>query len=255
MPEDEDDRGAPQGCDTVESILAADIDDMQCEVCDEVGHDCHGAACIPVFKAQLAAQESRYLEIRHAGAMGLGIFAKRAIPKGTLLCEYTGRLMPIDFTHPPADPSYTWHVAGTCRVDSLVYGNIGRFANHHCLRYNCDAIDVMYGRRKVLCYNTRCDIPEGTQVFVNYGHQYFTAEKPCLCTAADEAHLLGAYNMIKVVPTKKSAMAALKKLAAEKEKERQLERSRSGSRSPVTRSAANKLKVTKAARVVTRSRL
>lgn len=250
---DDDDRGAPQGAFTVESILGADIEGYQCEVCDEVGSACQGAECVAIFQALLASREARYLEIREAGTVGMGMFAKRAIKKGTLVCEYTGRLMPIDFTDWPADSSYTWHVAGTCRVDSVVFGNIGRFSNHHCTEFSCDAVDLMYGRRRVLCYRARRDIAKDEQIYVNYGMDYFTADKPCLCTAAGEAHLLGPNNRVKPLVTKKSAWEAMKKLAAEKEKKKR-SKSRSRSRSPVMRSA-NKVKVTKPTRVITRSRL
>lgn len=188
------------------------------------------------------------MEVRDAGAMGMGIFAKRAIEKDTLLCEYTGRLLPINPAQSPTDSTYTWHVTETCRVDSAEYGNIGRFSNHHCTEYNCDAMDLMYGRRKVMCYKTRRDIAKGEQILVNYGLEYFHAERPCRCTAADGPHLLGHRNRVRPVPTKKLCWEAVKKLAADKEKKNKLRRS---SRSPEPKPS----KLTRKAGVLAHSKL
>ncbi|CAN8103083.1 unnamed protein product [Discula destructiva] len=232
--DDDDNIGAPQGADTIEAILGTDIEGFQCEICDEIGAHCLGPHCVAVYKAFLARQQTRYLEIRSAGAMGKGVFATRRISKDTLLCEYTGRLLPLNPATGPADGAYTyaWHVSRTCLVDAAVYGNIGRFANHHCTQFNCDAVDVMYGRRKVLCYRANQDIAAGEQVFANYGREYFTAAKPCACTASDEPHLMGSHKRVKSLPTKKLCWDAIEKQAADKKRK---ETNKSRSRSPATR--------------------
>lgn len=241
------DTGAPQGADTVEAILGADIAGFQCEVCDEIGQACLGKECIAIYKAFLAGEEARYLEIRDAGIMGVGVYAKQNIKKGTILCEYTGRLCPIDPVVFPADCSYTWHLSGTCRVDSVVYGNISRFVNHHCTQYNCDSVDLMYGRRKVLVYRAKRAISEGEQLHVNYGVEYFDTSKPCLCTAVEYPHLLASSGRIKPAPGyKKIYPDARSSTQANKKK------SRSRSSSPKTKLVS---KLTRPAGVVARSKL
>ncbi|KAJ4389922.1 hypothetical protein N0V93_007394 [Gnomoniopsis smithogilvyi] len=87
----------------IETILGPDIAGYQCKVYDEVG-----------------------------GIIDKGVFAKQDIEKGTVLCEHTGRLNPLDPAVPPCDNLYTWHVIRTCQIDSVVCGNMGRFVNNHC---------------------------------------------------------------------------------------------------------------------------
>lgn len=176
----------------------------------------------------------------------MGMFAKRDIKKGTILCEYTGRLFPIDPVVFPRDSSYTWHISGTCRVDSTVYGNIGRFANHHCTQDNCDPVYLMYGRRKVVAYRAKRAIAKGEQLYVNYGSDYFFPSKPCRCTAAAYPHLLGPSGRVVPAPTKKMYWDARKLAKANKEKTR-----RSRSSSPETKLS----KLTRQAGVLARSQL
>lgn len=171
-----------------------------CEVCGELGNACAGKECIDFYKHFLAGNEAKYLEIRDAGAMGKGVFAKQNIKKGTDLCEYTGRLRPLDPVTFPRDLSYIWDVDGTCSVDSAVYGNIARFVNHHCTQYNCSAEDTMYGRRKVLVYVATRNISKDEQLYVSYGSAYFFKSKPCLCTAAEAPHLLNKNGGVKLLP-------------------------------------------------------
>lgn len=148
----------------------------------------------------LTGSEITYLEIRDAGNMGKGVFAKQDIKKGTVLCEYTGRLRPLDPLTFPRDVSYTWEVDGTCNVDSAVYGNIARFVNHHCTQYNCEPLHIMYGRRKVLRYDASQDISKDEQLYVSYGSKYFGKSKPCLCTAVKGPHLVNKTGCVKSLP-------------------------------------------------------
>lgn len=105
--------------------------------------------------------------------MGKSVFAKQDIEKGSVLCEYTGQLIPLHAVGPPRDNSYTWHIRGFCQIYSVMYGNIGRFANHHCTQYNFDPVLTMYGRRKVMAYQTRRAIAKGEQLNINYGKDLF----------------------------------------------------------------------------------
>lgn len=130
------------------------------------------------------------MEIGKAGPLGFGIFAKRAIPRYTLVCEYVGRLTPSDARCFTADTSNVFQMVGTARVDSLEYGNSSRFVNHHCTEYNLDVVDIMYGRRKVLCFRTNRAIAKGEQLYITYGNWYWTVGKPCRCDAVEHPHAL-----------------------------------------------------------------
>lgn len=181
------------------SILGADIAGYQCEVCDEVGPRCAGVPCTAAFQAQAAHATASYLEIRPAGAWGVGVFATRRIPRGTTLCEYTGRLLPFDGPE-EGDHAYVWTLPGCGRVDAQVYGNVGRFVNHHCTRASVKCEETMYGRRKVLLYKTKRAVEAGEQLFVDYGIYYWSADRPCLCSAAEYPHILSAYGRVKRIP-------------------------------------------------------
>lgn len=176
----------------------------QCEVCDEVGANCMGDACIASFHARMRKIAAQDLELRQAGSpeMGKGIFARRFIHRGTIVCEYAGRLYPLDAQILPADGSYFFHHSGCAMIDSLVYGNISRFANHHCSKSNLDVVDTMYGQRKVLVYQTNRDVHKDEELFVNYGTVYWTVEKPCLCSASEDPHLAGLNGSVNKLPVK-----------------------------------------------------
>lgn len=220
-----------------------------------MGDACPGKQCVAIYKAFLASNEAKYLEIRDAGAMGMGVFATQAIKKGTILCEYTGRLFPLDAAvFPPDDGAYTWHVSGRCLVDGALDGNIGRFVNHHCTQYNCDPMDLVYGRRKVLAYRVERAISRGEQLYVNYGINYFVPSKPCRCSAVEYPHLLGPRGRVRRTPAKKMCWNAGKQANADtktKTKAKAKKKKTSQSSSPETKLG----KLTRRAGVAARSKL
>lgn len=138
----------------------------------------------------IAHNENACLELRKAGPveMGFGLFAKCDIPQGTLLSEYTGRLFPLDSLN-LRDGTYAFVFGGTAYCDASQYGTLSRFVNHHCKKYNLDIVDVVYGRRKVICYTARRDIAKDEQLFVTYGFEYFKADNLCQCDAMEKPHL------------------------------------------------------------------
>jgi SET domain-containing protein len=64
------------------------------------------------------------LQIRQ-GRWGYGVFALANIPRGTLIGEYLGRLIPLDTAH-PRDARYTYTIEGRTESDSQQYGNVSR---------------------------------------------------------------------------------------------------------------------------------
>jgi SET domain-containing protein len=90
-------------------------------------------------KAGRAGPVNEWLELRDSAIHGLGAFARKSIPKGTRLIEYTGEKI----TNAEADRRYDdaamarHHTflfilnARTC-VDAAFEGNEARFINHSC---------------------------------------------------------------------------------------------------------------------------
>lgn len=199
------DSGAPMGSNTIAEILSTGIaHDRLCDNCENTVKHCPGIHCVKTFLALQRKIEDCYIEIRKAGdtRIGVGVFAKAFIPKGTVLCEYMGRLLPFDGNKPNSDWTYVFNHVGSCYIDPRVYGNVSRFVNHHCTSYNLNVVDVMYGKRRVLAYKAKRDIEADSELFVSYGPQYWTTAKPCLCDAAKSAHTIDDNGVLTLVPTK-----------------------------------------------------
>lgn len=189
----DNDTGATLDSKTVAHILGTSIPhNVLCDICENTTTHCAGAPCVRTFQALQRKIADCYVEIRPAGnaSIGVGVFAKVMIPKDTILCEYMGRLVPLDAKTPIADPTYVFHHAGACYIDARVYGNVARFVNHHCTRYNADVVEVMYGKRRVLVYKTNRDVAAGSELFVTYGSGYWTADRLCQCDAVPYPHLI-----------------------------------------------------------------
>jgi SET domain-containing protein len=85
-------------------------------------------------------------EIRPSPVQGLGAFATRVIPVGSLVIEYTGeRLTPgeADMRYPDVvgerHHTYLFAIDDDVVIDAAIDGNAARFINHSC-DPNCDAV-------------------------------------------------------------------------------------------------------------------
>ncbi|KAH8743483.1 hypothetical protein F5883DRAFT_433031, partial [Diaporthe sp. PMI_573] len=114
------------------------------------------------------------------------------IPRGTLIGEYLGRLIPLDTAH-PRDARYTYTIEGRTESDGQQYGNITRYFNHNC-KCNTDPMTVMYGNRAAIAFNTNCDIAAGEEIFIDYGITYFDSSMPCECNAFEYPHTSETYR-------------------------------------------------------------
>ncbi len=86
------------------------------------------------------------IEVRESPIDGKGVFAVRAIPKGTRIVEYAGERI----THQEADArynedamehphTYLFTLDKKTVIDAMVEGNQARFINHSC-EPNCEAV-------------------------------------------------------------------------------------------------------------------
>lgn len=98
------------------------------------------------------AQPNRdFVRVGRSRIIGKGVFAKRKIPRGTRIIEYTGERVPlenllVEVVAGRISPVYTFRLNETTVIDGARNGNESRFINHSC-EPNCEAYsfdDRMY---------------------------------------------------------------------------------------------------------------
>jgi SET domain-containing protein len=133
--------------------------------------------------------------VRNSEVHGRGLFAKRAIPKGTRILEYTGERvlktnLAQDLVAGLTSLIYVMNLNETFAVDGERGGNDARFINHSC-DPNCE---VLYFNDKPYIYAMH-EIPEGAELSFDYrygseGENELTNEQkrewfPCKCGASN----------------------------------------------------------------------
>jgi SET domain-containing protein len=139
-------------------------------------------------------------EIRRSRVHGNGAFARRAIPRGRRVAEYTGeRISHAEASRrydalPDSVPTYLFAVDSRVVVDATHAGGNARYINHAC-QPNCEAV-VLGGR---VFIETIVDVPAGVELTYDY-NLYVDAGKTvdrdqmrCACGSARcRGTLLGA---------------------------------------------------------------
>jgi SET domain-containing protein len=112
-------------------------------------------------------------------AVGLGLFALQPIPRGKLVVEYTGELLPAEAAYRQGG-RYLFEVNSRWIVNGAGRQNISRYINHSC-RPNCEP--RTRGMR-ILIYARR-HIRAGEELTYDYGREYFDELiKPMGCKCA-----------------------------------------------------------------------
>ena len=120
--------------------------------------------------------DNEWFELRQSSIQGIGAFARKDIPRGTRIIEYTGekisyaesdRRYPDDRTD--GDPHHTFLFTLNSRwiVDAAFDGNDARFINHSC-DPNCDAV---IERGHIWIESTE-RIPAGAELSYDYQYEY-----------------------------------------------------------------------------------
>lgn len=147
----------------------------------------HGQVCGPLCSPDVFQAEKGYhgaLELQETRDMGIGVFAKQAIPSGTVLGLFSGAVRPYGQLAPAQKPysNFLFRDAehGELCVDASAGGNWTRFMNHSC-EPNCGfARALRCGHTRVIYARTRRDVEAGGQLFVDYGRDYFEGTE-CRC--------------------------------------------------------------------------
>ena len=118
---------------------------------------------------------------------GLGLFATRAIKKGTRIIRYFGPLLDSRKEMDDAvENKYLFELNGRWTIDGSVRENVARYINHAC-RPNAES-DVKPRKRKVFIRAIK-NIEPGEEINYDYGTDYFKAYlKPvgCKCDACEK---------------------------------------------------------------------
>ena len=109
---------------------------------------------------------------------GNGLFTKKAIPKGTRIVEYKGRISSWkDSDHRNGDNGYIYYVKRYHVIDALPYKKaLARYANDargmsKVKGINNNAEYVEDGLRVYI--QAKKDIPANSEIFVGYGKEYW----------------------------------------------------------------------------------
>jgi SET domain-containing protein len=121
---------------------------------------------------------SKYIELRNSKIHGIGIFARRNIPKGTKIIEYVGRLiskkeseelaekqLEFSLSNKQKGAVYIFELNKKFDIDGNVFWNTARFINHSCSP-NCETED---DDRHIWILALR-DIKKGEELSYNYGY-------------------------------------------------------------------------------------
>jgi len=139
---------------------------------------------------------NEYAEVKSSGIHNKGVFAKKDIPQGTRIAEYTGRRiskeestriqnkMLEDYENNPENcaATYIFEIDETHDLDGDVDDNDPKYINHSC-NPNCE-VDIIDGK---VWLDTIKDIKKGEELSFNYGfdidkeNPYDFKKHPCRC--------------------------------------------------------------------------
>lgn len=112
-----------------------------------------------------------HVEVRHSGVHGLGVFALRALPVGTVVGRYEGRrYTPEEVEQGDWDSrlTYLFGLSDGAVIDGAEGGNATRHLNHAC-EPNCEAVEYHdeCGELAIRIETTR-EVNQGEELFLDY---------------------------------------------------------------------------------------
>jgi len=136
---------------------------------------------------------NEYIYKKKSSIHGWGIFARKAVGKGTRIIEYMGEkitkaeadrrgplLIEYAKKHKQAGAVYIFVLNKKYDIDGHVSYNTAKYINHSCAP-NCE-VDIIRGRIWVIALR---DIRKDEEISYNYGYDLDTYdEHPCLCTSS-----------------------------------------------------------------------
>jgi uncharacterized protein len=133
--------------------------------------------------------------VKESEVHGKGLFAKKTIPKGTRIIEYSGLRVPheglaYDLEQGNTTLMYVMYLNKTTAIDGEREGNDARFINHSCTP-NCeimhfDEIPYIYAMFEIeegteLSFDYKLGTTDGTNLTFSEMKEYY----PCYCGTKD----------------------------------------------------------------------
>ena len=120
------------------------------------------------MKSSNSIVDRDFILVRDSPIHGKGVFAKKAIPKGTRIIEYMGKRilkedLPSDLEKGLTTLVYVMRLDDLTAIDGERDGNDARFFNHSCMP-NCE---VYFFDNTPYIYAME-DISEGAELFFDY---------------------------------------------------------------------------------------
>ncbi|MBN1275786.1 SET domain-containing protein-lysine N-methyltransferase [Candidatus Woesearchaeota archaeon] len=134
---------------------------------------------------------SPYIEVRRSRIHGNGAYAKKDIPRGAIIIEYSGRKITKEESDSVYEEQrerherdaenngavYIFELNKTWDIDGNVPWNTARYINHSCSP-NAEAVNT--GRRILI--QAKRSIRKGEEITYNYGYDIDSYEDhPCRC--------------------------------------------------------------------------
>jgi SET domain-containing protein len=128
---------------------------------------------------------NEYVEVRRSGVHGRGLFATRALPKGTHIVEYRGERVSKKESTRRTDAQwakgrvYTFELSRRFDLDGSPAWNVARLANFSCAP---NAESQNERGRKIWIVATR-DIRKGEEIAYDYNFSFVDPPPVCRCGA------------------------------------------------------------------------
>ena len=113
-----------------------------------------------------ASKSGGRIEVRKSSVHGRGVYATKAIPKGTRIIEYAGKRVLWESIPEDSEDRRTFLFGlqnGKDVIDPTIGGNAARWINHSC-EPNCEAIEE---NSRIFIYALR-DLRPGEELFYDY---------------------------------------------------------------------------------------
>jgi hypothetical protein len=163
-----------------------------------VGNTCYtSTACrnlhcthsLSAFKSSTLDWQDHF-ELRKTDDRGIGAYTTRAFKKGDLLGWYAGEILPASHSKNSSDYLMEMPIGSelyissptNVLIDAAHVGNWTRFINHSCDPY-CDFRMRRVGDVRIMTVEALRGVPEGAEVTVDYGDEYYGVDtaRRCYC--------------------------------------------------------------------------
>lgn len=200
-------------------------------------------------RSMRASPDSPWILIGSSPIHGFGVYAKKAIPEGTKIIEYTGEKISKEESDRRADLDngengqvYIFELNDTFDLDGAKGGNDARFINHFC-DPNCE-VEIIRNKIWVVALN---DIKEGEEL--GYDYNFDTEDykdHPCICGSKNcRGYIVGEEHWEKLLKKKKAKKKATKKKKSSTRKKKTIGKTPSKKRVTKKKVAGKKTSVKK----------